>query len=747
MPIRSDGKRYFLEGNQTAYVLAVRNDKLVEHLYWGPKLPLDTDYPQADRNPSFAFENPQGLIPLEYPAWGGLRFSEPCLKVEFSNGCRDTRLVFEEAAILPRDEAGQPHLVIRLADTAYPLRVELHYRLYEALDIVERWAVVSNVATAESAGSAGTALEPGVIRLEQVFSACWHLPAGTPYCLTHLAGRWGGETQLRHDLLSEGKKVLESRRGATSHQANPWSALTPAGAAVGIDLAAAGTPVPPWPELGRPTGEEDGAVWYGALAWSGNWKIVVETTPYAQTQVLTGINDFDTVITLMPGEKFTTPACVAGYTEGGFGSMSRTLHRYQLRHVLPPASARQLRPVLYNSWEATHFAVNEQQQMKLADKAAQLGVELFVVDDGWFGRRQNDRAGLGDWYVNPEKFPRGLGPLIDHVHRLGMKFGLWVEPEMVNPDSDLYRQHPDWVLHFPARPRTESRYQLVLNLARPDVRQFILDFMDRLLSENPIDFIKWDMNRHLSEPGWPDEPPEHQREIWIRYGEGLYQVWDELRARHPKVLWESCSGGGGRVDLGILRRADQVWTSDNTDPFDRLFIQEGYSYAYSPKAMVSWVTDSPHWGNQRASSLRYRFHVAMSGTLGIGANLNHWSPAEMEEARALVAQYKAIRHLVQEGNLYRLISPRAGELAALQYVNEDAKEAVLFVYLHSRKRLWPVPPIHLRGLSPERVYSLETEEGRLQGPRRISGRALMACGLSLNLQGDFDSVMVRLKAE
>ena len=255
------------------------------------------------------------------------------------------------------------------------------------------------------------------------------------------------------------------------------------------------------------------------------------------------------------------------------------------------------------------------------------------MDDGWFGQRKNDQAGLGDWYVNHQKFPRRLKPLIDKVHSLGMDFGLWVEPEMVNPDSDLYRKHPDWVLNFPGRPRTEGRNQLVLNLARPDVRAYVFDFLDKLLTDNQIAFLKWDYNRNWSEPGWSTAPIDEQKGVYVDFIRNLYSILTELRAKHPGVEIESCSGGGSRVDLGIMRLTDEVWPSDNTDAYDRLQIQNGFTYAYSPGVMMAWVTDSPSWANQRTLSLEYRFLSSMQGSLGIGANLNKWAPEDFTTAR------------------------------------------------------------------------------------------------------------------
>ena len=318
--------------------------------------------------------------------------------------------------------------------------------------------------------------------------------------------------------------MLESRRGNTSHDLNPWFALDEGGKA----------------------DEDHGRVWFGALGWSGNWKLVVEDTPAAhQVRVTGGYNDFDFSWPLKPGESLSTPPYYGGFSSRGFGEASRQMHRLERDEILPDHAHPHVRPVLYNSWEATTFDVNEPGQKVLAEKAAKLGVELFVMDDGWFGKRNDDHAGLGDWYVNPQKFPQGLQPLIRYVNSLGMDFGLWFEPEMVNPDSDLYRHHPDWAMNFPGRPRSEARNQLVLNMARDDVKEYIFGVLDKMLSENNIKYIKWDMNRHFGEPGWAEVPVAEQKEIWVKYVQNVYEIIDRLRAKHPNLEIESCSGGGG----------------------------------------------------------------------------------------------------------------------------------------------------------------------------------------------------------
>jgi alpha-galactosidase len=418
-----------------------------------------------------------------------------------------------------------------------------------------------------------------------------------------------------------------------------------------------------------------------------------------------------------------------------------------LNEILPRRSAARLRPVLYNSWEATHFDVDEAGQKALAAKAAQLGVERFVMDDGWFGARDSSHAGLGDWSPSPRKFPHGLQPLIAYVKSLGMDFGLWVEPEMVNPDSDLYRAHPDWVMHFPDTPRSEARNQLVLNMSRPEVKEYVFTALDRLLSENEIAFLKWDLNRGFSEPGWPEAKNGEQRRIWVSHTRNVYEVMDRLRARHPALEIESCASGGGRVDLGILTRTEQVWPSDNTDAFDRLSIQSGFSYAYAPKIMMSWVTDVPTL-NRRSTPLEYRFLVAMMGSLGIGANLLKWDAAEMNVASRLVSFYKSIRNTVQHGDLYRLALPGAGPVTASEYLSQDGKQAVLFAFLHTTQYGRTVPAVRFTALDEKARYRIRQEGAALvNAPESAGGAYLMNQGLILNLAGDFDAAAVVLTRE
>lgn len=706
-------QQWYLTAGESTYAIGVNEQGMVQQLYWGPALPAAATLPAARSRPERASFDPSiTTTPLEYPAWGAGLDTEPALKVDSPNGDRTLVLVFDRAQV----HGSQLEIVVK--DKVQPLRVHLFYQLYPQ-GILARWSQVENRGKQD-------------FTIEQAASAVWSLPPETDYALSWLTGQWGAEWQLHTAPLLPGAQVLESRRGSTGHQANPWFAIGRTGE----------------------TTEISGPVWFGELGWSGSWRMNVERTSLDQVRVTAGYNPYDFSYILHPGDSLTTPRFYAGFTSGGQGEASRILHRFQLAEILPTHPEPKPRPVIYNSWEATEFAVDIAGQSALADKAAALGVERFVMDDGWFGARNTDHAGLGDWYPNKTKFPQGLKPLIDHVHSLGMDFGLWVEPEMVNPDSDLYRSHPDWVMNFPDRQRSEARNQLVLNLARPEVKAYLLGFLDKLVTENDIAFLKWDYNRNWSEPGWPTAPgntPAHpdiaaQKEIYVRYVDNLYDILAQLRAKHPKLEIESCSGGGGRVDLGILRYTDEVWPSDNTDALDRLSIQDGFTHAYTPETMAAWVTDVPNYLDRRVIPLKFRFLVAMQGALGVGSNLNKMTTEDLALATKLTAFYKTVRSTVQHGDLYRLQTPQDHEATQVEYVAEHGGQAVVFAYLHSQQYGLPQPRLRLRGLDPAVFYDvLPLDQDKYNGEAHVSGADLMGRGIELQLQGDYDSTAVVLR--
>ena len=713
----SGTKVFRLDGGNVSYVFGVNAHGELEQLYWGGRLGATDGFPVAKPMPEMAsFDDPYTTTPQEYAGWGAGLFVEPALKISFADGNRD--LVLHYVSHRTSEHGlGEHGLDVELKDIGRPIFVTLHYSIDPETGVLARSATIENRGT-----------EP--VTVEQAAAAAWSLPAAH-YTLNYLTGRWAGEGTLNQEPIQHGERVIESRRGSTGSQASPWFAIQ------------AGT-----------ADEEHGEVWFGALAWSGSWRITVERDQLDAVRITGGFNPFDFGYVLHTGQSLETPVFYGGYSVHGLGGASRVLHVYELKHILPRTGAKgaempRLRPVIYNSWEATGFGVNEQGQMALAEKAAALGIDRFVMDDGWFGQRKDDHAGLGDWYVNPEKFPHGLKPLIDKVHSLGMDFGLWVEPEMVNPDSDLYRKHSDWVLNFKGRPETQQRNQLVLNLARPDVRAYVFGFLDKLLTENDIAFLKWDYNRNWSEPGWDQLPPSEQKEVYVAFTRNLYSILEELRRKHPKVEIESCSGGGGRVDLGIMRYTDEVWPSDNTDPFDRLTIQNGFTYAYTPQVMMAWVTDSPHWENNRATSLEYRMLSSMQGSLGIGANIAKWTPDEAATVKRLIAAYKQVQPTIVQGSLYRLISPINGsEFSATETVNADRGQAVVFVFIHSTQEGYGFPLLKLEGLDPKADYALSSIEGKASAdtPETASGAWWMNHGLVMDkdFKGDFQAAAFRL---
>jgi alpha-galactosidase len=706
-------KEFRLDGGNVTYVFGVNPRGELQQIYWGGRLAAADKLPSArPMRESASFDNSYSTTPQEYAGWGAGLFIEPALKITFADGNRDLVLHYDSYTDKPNG------LDVVLKDISRQIFVTLHYAIDPQTGILARSATIEN-------------RESTSVTIEQAAAAAFTIPRGS-YTLNYLTGRWAGEYSLTQETLQHGARVLESRRGSTGHQANPWFAI----------------------QSGSPD-EDRGEVWFGALAWSGSWRITVEQDQLDAVRVTGGFNPFDFGYVLNSGEKLDTPIFYGGYSAHGLGGASRLLHSFEIHNILPrteKTASQPLpkpRPVIYNSWEATEYNVTETGQSALAERAAALGIDRFVMDDGWFGQRKVDNAGLGDWYVNKQKFPNGLKPLIDKVHSLGMDFGLWVEPEMVNPNSDLYRAHPDWVLNFPGRPRTEARNQLVLNLARPDVRDYVLGFLDKLLNENDIAFLKWDYNRNWSEPGWDQLPPAEQKKVYVAFTQNLYSILAELRKRHPSVEIESCSGGGGRVDLGILRYTDEVWPSDNTDPFDRLTIQDGFSYAYTPQIMMAWVTDSPHWLNKRSTSLSYRMLSSMQGSLGIGANITKWSDQDAALAKRLIAAYHQVQPTIVQGDLYRLISPRNGsEFSATQTVNHDKSQSVVFAFIHSTQEGRGFPILKLKGLDPAAQYALTPIEGKASPgiPATATGAFWMNHGLELEegFRGDFQAAAFRL---
>lgn len=684
-----DGKSWILKTHSAKYCISVSDRGTVKMVYFG--------------------SNKQDLDLLKYPLGeevtvrGGNTVTTPVLEAVFKDRVRDIELIYEKAEI--HQNEGYTVLAIHQKDTYYPLAVTEYIRVLPEYDILEKWIEIKNTGKKET------------IEIENAQSGSFFLSKNV-YELTHLSGIWGAEYQPSTTLLTQGVKTLQVkdfRSFCTS-----FFALRPQGE----------------------TKETCGETWFGSLQYSGNWRVDFEKYATGEVQVTSGINFWDQSVTLKAGNSFTTPKFIIGYTEKGMEGVSRNLASYTREKVLYPSHRNKIRPVLYNSWYATTFNVNEEHQLALAKEAKELGVEVFVIDDGWFKGRVRDNAGLGDWTVDKNKFPDGLKPMIDKINAMGLDFGIWIEPEMVNPNSDLYRTHPDWVFHYPNRTRHEARNQLMLNLAREDVYNYLYTSFSTLLRENNIKYIKWDMNKPLADPGFPSAPVEEQRAVRIKYVENLYRLFETLRKEFPDVWFESCASGGGRVDLGMMARTDFCWASDNTDPVDRIFMQYSFLNAFPSNAMISWVTQED-W-HQQNYPLDFKFDVSMCGVLGVGYDITKWTDKEKAVAREKIARYKEIRETVQFGDHYRLVSPYENNRSVLQFVNKNGKESVLFVYNLAEYQNNRLPEtrrsrtVRLRGLQPDANYKIEGMEPL------FSGDMLMNIGVDLPLRGAFKSSILKV---
>lgn len=685
---------FVIETENTHYVFGIDEAGYNRHLHWGNKCGFDdyefTKISDENSNNSMLDEYRQEITPF-----GSTMYRECDIKAEFSDKCREIDLRFDSYIIDGNT------LKVKFKDTYYPLSVTLNYEAYESFDIIKRSVTLENTGNDD-------------IVFERIFSAEFSLPSEKPYEFINTNGAWGGEFIETNTVLSGGSLVYESRKGASNHNNSPYFIAH------------------------RNADEKSGDVYFASLAYSGNFKVTANRDLYSITRVCIGMNDFDFSHTLKSGESFEAPAVYCGKTVG-FGEMSRQMNRFCVQHLMPPQFNDKILPVLYNSWEATGFDVNAADQTKLAEIASRMGVELFVMDDGWFGKRNDDKAGLGDWFVNKDKFPNGLDELIDNVNNLGMDFGIWVEPEMVNPDSDLYRAHPDWAYHFEHRNADELRNQLVLNMTRKDVQDYIFDCLDKLLANHNIKYIKWDMNRPFSQVG--AENLENPKMYSYLHTAAVYKIVDELKKRHPSVQFESCASGGGRCDLGAISHYDQVWTSDNTDAIDRMTIQKGYSLLHPIKTMRAWVTDIS--GINKPCSLDFRFNIAMQGSLGIGGNLLNYSADDLEICKKNIAFYKKIRSLVQFGDLYRILDIEQDEVLCNEYVSADKNESVVFIAANGTRFYKKKFNLRFAGLDEHKTYAFELENVKY----KKGGAYLMNVGIPIYVRGvDYNRAIV-LKTE
>jgi len=719
-------KTFYLTAKDTSYVIYVLKNGTVLHAYFGKiiKAPniyhlLKLPHTSID-NDIINFGNHLMLdfLPQEYPAYGNTDFRSPAYQIQLENGSTVSDLRYLSHKIykgkpklegLPatyvenEDEADT--LELELYDKVANLKVTVFYTAFRDYDVITRSVRFENMGKED-------------IKLLRALSMNVDFNDSN-FDMLQLSGAWARERHVIRRPLVQGIQSIESRRGASSHQQNPFIAL-----------------------LRKDADEWRGDVYGFSLVYSGNFLAQVEVDQYNMARVSMGINPFDFSWLLKPGEVFQTPEVVMVYSDSGLNKMSNTYHKLYRNRIMRSKFKDKERPILINNWEATYFDFTEEKLKELAKEAKNLGIELFVLDDGWFGKRNSDNSSLGDWFVNKEKIPSGLDGLAKDINSLGLKFGLWMEPEMVSPDSDLYRKHPDWCIHVPDRLRSESRNQLVLDLSRKDVQDYIIKVVSDILESANISYVKWDMNRNMTEIGSALLPPERQRETAHRYILGLYRILEEITTRFPDVLFESCAGGGGRFDPGMLYYMPQIWTSDDTDAVERLKIQYGTSIVYPLISMGSHISAVPNHQVHRITPLKIRAHVAMSSNFGFELDLTKLSNEEKEEIKKYVEKYKEIRKLLQFGDFYRLLSPFEGNETAWLIVSEDKRDFLLYYLRILGGANEPIKRLRLKGINPDFNYVLE-DDGSLYG-----GDELMYAGIVIpELKGDFQSIMMHFKEE
>lgn len=719
--MHNENRLIHLRNGRISYIIYLTEEGLPLHLYFGAR--LDNVNPvtmlrhfNLPESGAFSLHGcPLDHAPQEYPSFGMGDMREGALTVRAQDGTATCDLRFVSADFvegkpalegLPAtfgDQAKTLRLLLR--DELLKLDATLSYTLFEDVDAVIRSVKLTNTGDA-------------ALSIERAFSLCLDLP-DSRYDLITLSGAWAREREVVRRPLVMGEQSVSSLRGATSLQTTNFLALA------------------------RPEATEaQGEVIAAALVYSGNFKATAQVDSNRLTRMMLGINDVDFAWKLEPGESFQTPEATLVYSTEGLDGMSRQFHRLCASHLVRDKYAHAPRPILLNNWEATYFNFNEEKLLAIAKTAANVGVELFVLDDGWFGHRDSDNSSLGDWTVDRNKLPGGMRALVDQVHAMGLKFGLWFEPEMVSPDSDLYRAHPDWCIHVDGRVRVENRNQLILDLSRGDVQDYIYHAVANVLEENGIDYVKWDMNRNFATVGSALLPADRQKELPHRYMLGLYAVLEKLTQRFPDVLFESCSSGGGRFDMGMLYYMPQTWCSDNTDALSRCRIQYGTSLVFPPFAMGSHVSAVPNHQTGRVTPIATRGNVAMSGCFGYELDLNRLSAEDLEAVKKQIARVKSIRQTLLYGDFHRLLSPFEGNDTAWITVSPDQTEAVL-MFTRAQVQSNSLPPlVRLRGLDPAKTYAV-VETGEV-----YTGSELMNLGLALPLPwGDASSVSWTLRAE
>lgn len=717
-------KTFHLKTKNTSYILKMLETGHISHLYWGRKLKADNlEYfvrrrcfgsfcADTDNISGFQLE----LIPQECPTFGATDLRSPSLEFQYEDGTSATDLRYKShriyegkqrlsglPAVYVESEEEATSLEITLVDSLKNLEVILTYNVFEDFDAITRSLKIVNNSDEK-------------INIERVLSANVDFTTDE-FDFIQLSGSWGRERHILRNPLRSGSQAIESRRGASSHAQNPFMAL-----------------------CSKDANEEYGDVYGFNLVYSGNFLANVEVDMYRNARAQIGINPFDFKWLLESKEEFQAPEVVLVYSSKGLNGMSQIYHNLYRKRLCRGNYRDKVRPILINNWEATYFDFNEVKIKEIAKEASKLGMELFVLDDGWFGNRNDDKSSLGDWFVNEEKLKGGLSKLAKDINNMGLKFGLWFEPEMISPISKLYEKHPNWCIHIPGRTRSQARSQLILDLSMKEVCDYIIESISKILESSNISYVKWDMNRNMTEVGSLELTSERQRETAHRYILGLYRVMEEITSRFPNVLFESCSGGGGRFDPGMLYYMPQTWTSDDTDAIERLKIQFGTSMVYPPISMGCHVSAVPNHQANRTTPLETRGVSAMAGNFGYELDITKLSEEEKEELKEQISLYKEIRETVQFGTLYRLKSPFNSNEVAWMMISEDKNEVVV-----SYVRQWALvnesfSNLKLTALDKDSEYEIIGEDIVL------SGDELMYIGLNIpELYGDYVSKLWKLK--
>ena len=686
---------FVLDTDNTTYLFAVTPSGHLEHLYYGGKIRIDKAEdctPFRERHEfelgnciSYDKKFPQVMLEdmcLEMSGAGHGDIREPFVSLVYPDGSRSVDFLYEKSTLSNQKEPLQTlpcaytengkteHLIVELRDGA--LVMELHYTVYPACDVITRSAVLLN--------------EGDKVQVERLMSMQLDMPFGGA-AVTSFHGAWGREMNRHTAALPVGKLVLESRTGCSSNRVNPFFMVHSPDA-----------------------NEASGSVYGFNLIYSGNHYAAAEVNAYGKTRIVSGIQPEGFRWLLEKDGRFETPEAVMTYSENGFTGQSQNMHRFVRSHIVRGVWRDRPRPVLLNSWEACYFNISEKSLVSMARSAKDLGVELLVMDDGWFGERDNDRRSLGDWTPSVKKLPGGLRSLAEKVIAEGLQFGIWVEPEMVNTDSRLYRKHPDWAMAIPGKRHSEGRTQRVLDLANPEVQDFLIQKMSEVFSSAPVSYVKWDMNRIFSDVYSPYLPAERQGETAHRYIMGLHRVADTLAKSFPDILFEGCASGGNRFDLGMLCWFPQIWGSDNTDAICRAHIQEGYSYGYPQSCVGAHVSASPNHQTLRRTPLATRFAVAAFGALGYECDVRGLPSAEKQAIREQIALYKKWREVMQFGDFYRITE---GNLHRWTCVSPDKSRAVVLLLQELTEANVQAHRLQLRGLDPDKTYRLYNIPGRV----------------------------------